>query len=183
MTDANNEKKPLAEGDKIYLRKLLPSDKSQRYLNWLNDPEVQKYSRRRGRTLTMDDIEKFLDYINFSRDWHCAIVLKDNHLHIGNISVNLIDEKNKGAELSMMFGDPQYRGLEYVVESIKLAIKIGFEDLDLHRLWIEGIDSKINEAMKQLNWTQEGVSREAFLVDGKYEDYIKWSLLKPEWES
>lgn len=183
MTDINDEKKPLAIGDKVYFRKLLPNDKSQRYLNWLNDPEVQKYSSRRGRTLTMDDIEKFLDYVNFTRDWHYAIVLKDSHLHIGNISISSFDERNKSAGFAMMLGDRQYRGQGYVIEALELIAKIAFEKLDLHRLWLEGIDPKINEAMKELNWTQEGVSREAFLIDDKYEDYIRWSLLKPEWQN
>jgi RimJ/RimL family protein N-acetyltransferase len=36
--------------------------------------------------------------------------------------------------------------------------------------------------MKKLGWTQEGIKREAFLLDGSFIDFICWSVLDREWQ-
>lgn len=178
----DEDKKPLMTGEKIYLRKLVPSDKSQRYLSWLNDPEVQRYTQRRGRTLSMEDMERFLEFVNFSRDLHLAIVTKDNHLHIGNIALNRIDELNKNAELAIMIGDREYWNKGIGTEAIKLVTEYAFTKLNLHRLYTGANNIAFHRIMTKLNWTQEGVARQAFANGPVYEDYVRWSILKPEWE-
>lgn len=181
MIDEN--KIPISTGDHIYLRRLVPSDKSQRYLSWLNDPEVQKYSSRRGRTLSMEDMAHFLEFVHFSRDLHLAILTNDNHLHIGNIALNRIDGTNRSAALTTMMGDRSYwdKGLE--IEAIRLLIDYAFNDLKLHRLYAASSSPSFNSIIKKLNWVQEGVDREAFLTNGVYEDYIRWSILESEWKN
>jgi RimJ/RimL family protein N-acetyltransferase len=35
--------------------------------------------------------------------------------------------------------------------------------------------------MRKLGWTQEGIRREAFFVDGGFVDHEMWGLLDREW--
>lgn len=174
-------KKPLIVGERIYLRKLELSDKSQQYLNWLNDPQVQKYTRRRGRTLTMKDIEDFLQFMEFSRDYHCAIITVNNKIHIGNISINSIDELNKSAEISIMIGDKNYWGKGYGKDAIELATKYAFENLKLHRIWAESPNPAFNKMIEKMGWMHESVAREGFLFEGKFFDNERWSILENEY--
>ena len=179
MTD---DTKILAGGERIYIRKLLASDKSQKYLNWLNDPEVQQYSRRRGRTITMKDIEDFLGYAQFSHDLHCAIILKTSHEHIGNIAINSIDDINGSAEVSYMLGNRSYWHQHYEAEAIQLAAQVAFETLKLHRLWAELTGPNFEAVMSELHWVKEGIAREAFKLNGEYLDYTRWGILDYEWK-
>ena len=46
-------------GSKVYLRPLERSDLNERYLNWLNDPEVTRYLETGAFPTTSQDLEKF----------------------------------------------------------------------------------------------------------------------------
>lgn len=169
------------ESDRLLLRSLQLSDKSERYLNWLNDPEVQKYSRRRGQISTMENIEEFIKSSLEGNDFHFAIFTKNNNSHIGNISLNSVDELNNHAELSIMIGDKNVWGRGYAKEAISVLLKFAFEKLNLNRVWAESCNPAFIALMNKLFWFKEGVRREAICIDGVYLDYVNWSVLKKEW--
>ncbi len=95
----------IAEGLRLFLRRLNSSDNLQHYLDWLNDSEIQKFTRRRGRKTSGEDLADFLKRAESGTDYHLAICLKDSKKHIGNISLNSIDPLNQSAEVSIMLGD------------------------------------------------------------------------------
>ena len=167
---------------RLILRSLVPSDRSEKYLSWLNDGEVQHYSRRRGRIFTMADIDTFLTEAQNSSDYFLAVIVKDTGVHIGNLSLNNLDTKNSSAEISIMMGNRDYWGKGLATEAVELAIQVGFSQLGLHRLWAESPNPAFNAIMEKVGWVKEGVRREAFLLDGTYCDHICWSILAQEWK-
>lgn len=64
---------PICESSRLYLRHLRLYDDTDAYLSWLNDSEVQKYSRRRNRKSSREDLKKFLTYVQETADLHLAI--------------------------------------------------------------------------------------------------------------
>ena len=171
----------ILEGERLKLRTLQLSDSSEKYLSWLNDQEVQKFTRRRGRTSSMEDVADFIDYTLKSADFHFAIFLKDTCLHIGNVSLNSVDELNKSAEISIMIGDKTTWGKGYGSEAINLLTDFAFKDLKLHRVWAESCNPGFIALMRKLKWRQEGVRQDAVRVEDKYLDYIDWAILENEW--
>ncbi|MDO8499646.1 MAG: GNAT family protein [bacterium] len=169
------------EGDRLRLRTLQPSDRSERYLAWLNDAEVQKYTRRSGVISTMSDIDSFIAYSLACSDFHFAIFLKDSDSYIGNVSLNSVNERHKNAEVSIMLGDRSCWGRGYAAEAINLVVDFAFKDLTLHRVWAESCNPAFIALMKKLNWREEGIRRDAVFLNNKYLDYIDWSVLESEW--
>ncbi len=172
----------LLTGKNLGLRKLVPGDASTTYLEWLNDSVVGRYTRRRGKTTTWTEMEEFLASVQNSKDWHFAIILLAGRKHIGNLSINSVDELNKNAELSIMIGDRSEQGKGFAKEAMILATKFAFEELGLHRFWAGSPNPAFNAAIAKLGWTKEGVRREAFYLEGKFVDLVNWSILKSEWE-
>ena len=181
MALRDKNKKYRIDGERLYLRIIMQSDKSEKYLSWLNDDEVQRFTRRRGKKFVMRDVEEFLASAVSSDDFHFGIFLNAADRHIGNISLNLIDEKNMSAEISIMIGDRSVWGSGYAKDAIRLLTSFAFEELRLHRLWAESPNEAFNRLMRTLGWTKEGMRREAFQVDGTYTDLTCWSLLTNEY--
>ncbi len=170
------------EGKKVSLRKLRPQDLNETYLGWLNDPEVLRFSGRKGTKSTMESLQKFYQDSLTSSDLILAICLKPSQKHIGNISLNSIKKLHRSAELSIMVGDKSQWGQGVGGEAIKVLTDHAFKVLKLHRVWAESPNPGFNKAVSRLGWQKEGVKREAFELDGRMVDFECYSILRPEWE-
>jgi [ribosomal protein S5]-alanine N-acetyltransferase len=83
---------------------------TERYVAWLNDPDVVKYSEQRHR---VHDAASCRDYFLSMQNSAClfaAIEMADSELgHVGNISV-AIDRANRSADVSIIIGDKRVWG-------------------------------------------------------------------------
>lgn len=173
----------LIAGGRLGLRKLLPADATPRYVQWLNDAHVQRYSNKRGKKFSLNDVRAFIASTAQSSDWHLGVFVKDESKHIGNISINAVDKKNNSAELSIMIGDRSVWGRGYATEAIMLATEFAFRALKLHRLWTESPNPAFAAIMRKLRWVAEGRRRDAFRMPRGYRDFECWSILETEWKS
>lgn len=83
---------------------------SDRYVGWLNDPEVVRYSEQRHRHHDLASCTAYLQAMLTSRDLFLAIEAVDPALgHVGNISVSF-DDANQSADVSIMVGEAAARG-------------------------------------------------------------------------
>jgi RimJ/RimL family protein N-acetyltransferase len=82
-----------------------PRHLTQRYVGWLNDPEVVRYSEQRHRLHTLDSCRSYFASFEGSDSHFLAIEAADEALgHIGNITVS-VDRHNQMADLSIMIGE------------------------------------------------------------------------------
>ncbi|WP_405893470.1 GNAT family N-acetyltransferase [Streptomyces sp. NBC_01527] len=74
-------------------------------------------------------------------------------------------------------------GHGYGVESVRLLLGLGFEDLHLHRIW--GARSPLNEAsartMAKAGMVEEGIIRQHIEKAGKWRDSVVHAILEAEW--
>lgn len=180
MAKAKN--KFVISGPRLSLRKLSKDDASKKYLDWMNDQCVQRYTRRRGRRMTMKNLKSFLINSAKSEDKHLAIVITKENKHIGNIFIIFLDKPSKYGELTVMIGDRDEWGKGYAQEAIALAVELSFKQLGLYRLEANSSNPAFNDLIKKVGWTFEGYARQAFLENNKFYDVWRWSILKPEWE-
>ncbi|WP_405878578.1 GNAT family N-acetyltransferase [Streptomyces sp. NBC_01136] len=79
---------------------------------------------------------------------------------------------------------PDAWGVGYGVETVRLLLGLGFEDLELHRIW--GARSPSNEAsaktMAAAGMVEEGVIREHIYKAGKWRDSVVHATLDHEWD-
>jgi ribosomal-protein-alanine N-acetyltransferase len=78
---------------------------------------------------------------------------------------------------------PDAWGVGYGVETVRLLLGLGFEDLGLHRIW--GARSPLNEAsaktMTAAGMVEEGTIRGHIKKAGRWRDSVVHSILEDEW--
>ena len=151
------------------------------YINWLNDKEVCKYNSHGDELYTREMAQ---DYINsIQNDLTCevyAVYEKDKNIHIGNISLQHIDKKNKSAEIAYLFGEKEYWGNGYATEASKVLLKRACETLNIHRIYFgTHIENKAMQKVgEKLGFKKEGILKDAQYKDGKFNDIVCYALIK-----
>jgi len=168
------------QGTLVDLEPLAPKHVSERYAAWFNDPEVTRFNSHGARVMTLQDIEAYVSRVKDSEeDAVFAMIAKDKGIHVGNITLQKIDVKNKNAEYAVILGDRDYWGKGIATEASKLLLEFGFKDLGLHRIWCG--TSVTNVPMQKLaersGFKQEGIRREAMLKNGQFVDVIEYGVL------
>lgn len=78
---------------------------TERYVGWLNDPEVVRYSEQRHRRHTLSSCREFVASFADGPSHLWAIVEKEQGLgHIGNIN-SAVDAPNSTADVAIVIGD------------------------------------------------------------------------------
>jgi ribosomal-protein-alanine N-acetyltransferase len=167
-------------GKHIYLQPLQESDASGNYPNWLNDEEVCRHNSH-GDTLYTKEMA--LSYIqSVQNNPTCkvfAICLKENNLHLGNISLQSISKKNKNAEFAILMGEKSFWGRGFSKEAAELLLAYGFNELKLHRIYCG--TSEANVAMQRLalslGMELEGRRKEAMYKNGEFFDILEYGIV------
>ena len=162
---------------KITLRKLnLTKDISKKYLTWMNDLEVHKYTEQKYIKHSKTKIRKFVKEKNKSKnEFLYGIFLKRNNLytHIGNIKLGPVNFNHKFSNISYFIGEREMWGKGYttlaIKEIIKIAKKMGLKKLKagLHEM---NIGSK--KVLEKNNFKLEGKMKSEIIYKGKrYNSY------------
>lgn len=175
-------KSPFLLSDRLALRHLTLEDATERYANWLNDPECLKFRGPKAFPTDMVSLKHYLENIAASGDLRLAVCIKDTGEHIGNVALNSILWVHGSAELSILIGAKHQWGKGYGKEVIQAVSKHAFGSMGLRRLWAESPNPSFNSAVKALNWAHEGKKRKAFLLEGQHVDIECWGLLKEDFK-
>ena len=162
---------------RITLRKLnLTTDISDKYLTWMNDLEVHKYTEQKYVTHSKTKLRDFVKEKNKSKnEFLYGIFLKRNNLniHIGNIKLGPINFIHKFGEISYFIGERELWGKGYatlaIKEIIKIAKKKGLKKLKAG-LYEMNIGSK--KVLEKNNFKLEGKMKSEIIYKGKrYNSY------------
>ena len=118
------------ESNKIYLRTLNDKDATEKYCEWLNDSNVNKYLETKKANI--DEIKNYI--LEKNESCNClflGIFDKSNDAHIGNLKLEPIDFENKKATFSIMVGDRKYWNRGIGTEATSLIINYAWNTLKL----------------------------------------------------
>lgn len=171
------------ESKRIFLKPLSEDELKGNYVSWLNDKEVCKFNSHGETKYTEAMAIAFINSLENDKSKEVyAVYLKENGVHIGNISLQQIDLKNNNAEIAYLFGEKQYWGQGYAFEASEVLIKRAFEELKLHRLYF-GTHIE-NVAMQKLGekfgFVKEGLKKDAQFKYGKYNDIVIYAIINKE---
>ncbi|PEE33867.1 GNAT family N-acetyltransferase [Bacillus pseudomycoides] len=107
-----------------------------------------------------------------------AVVLKDENVLIGTMTLRIDKQHNKG-ELAYWIGK-DYWGKGYATESAKKVMDFGFCELNLNRIWAPAMskNQSSTQVMKKIGMTCEGTLKQDVLKWGTYEDVDIYGILK-----
>jgi [ribosomal protein S5]-alanine N-acetyltransferase len=178
-------KPAFAEGATVFLRPLEHTDLNERYLGWLNDHEVTRYTETGTFPSTAEDLENYYRAVTGSRnDVILAIVDKESGRHIGNVKLGPIHWIHRTAALGILIGEKEFWGKGVGLEATRLMAEYGFERLNLHRIDL-GVFAEHEAAVRcyeKAGFKVEGRMREDLFQDGQYKDRLWMGLLRSEYK-
>ncbi|MCW3113181.1 MAG: hypothetical protein JWR18_1577 [Segetibacter sp.] len=138
--------------------------------------------------LTEDSLDWYIEDTN-NLDKSDAFVYKAVDTKTGNtvghISLGSVSEKNRAARISrVLVGNTAERGKGYCTGMINAILKIGFEDLKLHRisLGVYDFNKSAIRCYEKCGFVKEGVMRDVLRYeDGTYWSLIEMGILEDEW--
>jgi RimJ/RimL family protein N-acetyltransferase len=161
---------------------LVPLEKEDlpKTLTWVNDSELNSKMLRVLPVTQLDQEKWYQDIVSDSAKIVFAIKTQDGAKHIGNTGLYHIDWIHRRAEFWILIGERDYWKRGIGAEIVSLIQQFTFNNLHLNKLYLNvGRDN--NEAIglyKKLNFTEEGVLKEHYFIEGKYIDVITMSILK-----
>lgn len=174
----------MLKSKRLILRGLIAQDLSDSYLNWLNDPEVNRYLETRFLPQTVQALH---DYWQNHRDdpnspWFAICTTSDNQ-HIGNIKVGPIQWTHRRADVSLFIGEKTCWGKGYATEAISLICEWSFLTLDMQKLSAGIYEGNIGsrKAFEKCNFKLEGTLRNEVVSQGKRLDVWRLGLTREDW--
>lgn len=171
--------------DNIILRPVSRQDLNDEYLLWLNDQETCAQNSHAYFPYTMDQLIKHYESkLTGNQEIRLAIVLKEENVHVGNVSLQNINWINRSAEFAILLGHKKYWGKGIGYMASLLIMDHGFRNLNLHRIYCGTTSGNIsmNKIAEKIGMKKEGIRREAFFKNGSFQDVVEYGILKHEFE-
>lgn len=102
---------------------------------------------------------------------------------VGHISLGNISYKNRSGRITRVLVNNCERGKGICQSMIKAVLKIGFEDLKLHRisLGVYGTNPSALTCYEKCGFHTEGICRDTLLYHGSYYSMVEMSMLEDEY--
>lgn len=112
-----------------------------------------------------------------------AVELPETGRVIGDVLLHWTSEVHRQGEIGFVF-HPDYQGMGYASEAALVTLRLGFEELGLHRIVgrCEAANAASARLMMRLGMRQEAHFRENEFVKGKWDDEFVFAILKREWK-
>lgn len=127
--------------------------------------------------------EWFEDWLDDDSRITLAIYHKEDEKIIGNIGLNIKDQKSRFGEFGY-FLDEEYHSQGIGTEASKLVLDYYFNQLNLHKVVakVYEFNQKSQGLLKKLGFRQEARMVDQRFIDGEYVDVIWFGLLREEWK-
>ena len=172
-------------GKRIRLRADERSD-LPKFVEWLNDPQVRRFLLMSLPLSQAAEEQWFEDMLKRPvEEQPLAIEIRagDGWRLVGNCSFMEINQIARSAEVGLFIGDKSCWNQGYGTEVMQLLLKIGFETLNLNRVFLRVFAGNLGgiRAYQKAGFVQEAVLRQAAFREGKYSDELIMSVLHSEW--
>jgi RimJ/RimL family protein N-acetyltransferase len=161
--------------------RLVPHDPDQDALTvaWLNDPSVQR-GFAIERTFT---VEGHRAWLREHPEVHILPIVDDRGGgHVGNTLLT-VNARHRSAYFQIYLGPHDARGRGTGRIATRLALRVAFVDLSLHRVWLHVLPD--NHAAVRIyegeGFQREGVERDALFLGDRFVSQVRMSLLDDEY--
>jgi RimJ/RimL family protein N-acetyltransferase len=156
-----------------------------RFINWIdNEKFMYQFA---GPVfvfpLTHQQLDEYISEKN--RNIYRVVEIASNRV-IGHAEINRIDSKNKSARLCrILIADKSDRNRGYGQMIINKLLKIGFEELNLHRidLGVFDFNKSAIKCYEKCGFKKEGLLRDSFVIENEFYSVFNMSILREEWKN
>jgi RimJ/RimL family protein N-acetyltransferase len=176
-------------GDNIRFTAYDPDKDASIEAAWTSDIEYMRAIRERpSYPLSEPRIKKMHEerckYIDKHELFFWALRLKEDERLIGWVKLWRIEWTHHTCFVTVVIGAPTDRRHGYGNEAMRLALRYGFDELNLHRISAINIDTKSSAAsfLQRFGFVEEVRRREAILIGNQRVDEVYYGLLRSEWQ-
>lgn len=169
-------------GDKIKLVKFTDRYVTPKYMDWLNDQDVNKFLHTGRIPISRKEITNRNDFYNIMFAMMCSLYYdKDSDQYveeedetysqfIGTISLNSIDWISRKAEVSYIVGEKTHWGFGIASEAVKLVSGYAFNRLNLNKVEAGVVDGNSGsiKVLEKNGFKKYCEIPEDYFVWGKY---------------
>ncbi len=153
-----------------------------RYLGWLNDKELMRYSEQRHRHHTLDSCREY--WLSFDHSPHYFWAMEEHRNgwgHIGNLNA-YVDERNRLADLGILVGESRARKKGYGLEAWQAVISFLFSERHIRKISAGAMAANhpMLQLMRSAGMVDDGIRRRHYLHHGKEEDIIHMAIFKQD---
>jgi RimJ/RimL family protein N-acetyltransferase len=169
--------------EQVILKSLSVENVTDRYVGWLNDPEINQFLEIRHRLpICKNDVIEFIANCEKKHRHHWGIFVEDEH--VGTISCSVYNHNYKWVDISILIGENKYRGVGLGRISLAGAVDYLFSVGQFRRIQAGSYENNIAsiKLFRSLGFRKEAFFKESILYNGEYLDDIMFGLLKHEWD-
>lgn len=174
--------------DRLILRPYTPDDFDDLYrIQSREDVTRYLYVGARNRDEVRESLDTKIRSVALSDEGDIltlAVVLPETGSVIGDVILIWVSREHRQGEIGYVF-HPDHGGHGYATEAAEVVLRLGFEDLDLHRIVgrLDGRNAASARVLERL-----GMRREAHLVQnefvrGVWTDEVIYAMLEDEWRA
>ena len=169
--------------ENLMIRTLSKRDVTERYVDWLNNPKVNRFLEVRWHRQEMADVRRYVaEHDNISK-FIFGIFANPHELHIGNASLR-IGINHRSATLGVMIGDINYWGKKGIVLEARASIlDFIFSELPVDKVSGGCYQSNIHAIYnyQHQGWEVDGIRRADRLDQGRRVDVINFAMFREKW--
>jgi len=162
------------QGKYVRLEPIRPEDVSERYVGWLNDPEITRHTEARHSRHSLTSV---LAYVILAiSDPNAAMwrIVVDG-AHIGNIRLSDVNFVHRRASVALLIGETHHRGVGHGAEAVEIVARYGLEDMGLNKVTAGIYRTNIasRRAFEKAGFEMEAVLRRHAFEDGMFVDVLQ----------
>ena len=167
--------RPYADEDLDALHDLERRAETARYL--YNEPLT-----REGAVALLERRRTMVAIDGASDDLALVVALKGTGQLIGHVMLKRTSRDHRQGEIGYVF-HPDHHGRGYATEAAGLLMRLGFEELGLHRIVgrLDARNAASAAVLERLGMRREANFRENELVKGEWVDELVYAILAGDW--
>lgn len=162
---------------RLELRRLRPEAVTQRYVDWLNDPDVIRYLEIRGMRHDLETVTSFVE-VCFESEGDLLFGVYADGEHIGNVKLSIELAAHGLCTISYLLGQPGYAGRGMAGEAVAAATRYAIDDLGA--LKVHATAYANNQAsirlLRRIGYRHEGQFRRHMLFEGALIDVVQYGF-------
>jgi RimJ/RimL family protein N-acetyltransferase len=169
--------RPFVDKDLDALLAMQSRDDVTRYLNWgpMSRDQARDLLARIKKLTAIDDKQDAL---------RLAVILRGSTAVIGDVDLWRTSREHNQGEIGFVV-HPDHHGHGYGTEAMRELLRIGFEDVEFHRI-VGRCDARNGPSarlMERLGMRLEAHLRENELIKGEWCDELIYAMLATEWSA
>ena len=153
---------------------------TERYVGWLNDKDVVRYSEQRHKAHTLESCLLYRESFDDSPGYFWAIEETQIGLgHIGNITAQ-IDSNNSIADIGILLGEKDAWGQGYGFEAFSSVSDFLLLDVGIRKVTCGTTENNLPMLgiMKKMNMVPDGRRKRQYVLEGKEVDVVYMALYR-----